>query len=57
MVFEETTGVSFQFQTNQIGRIICEFEMDFKKSFCWRSYLSDDEIISAYARSENGYRF
>ena len=27
-----------------------------KKSFCWRANLSNDNIISAYARSENGYR-
>ena len=28
--------------------------MDFKKSFCWRSNLSNVNIIPAYARSENG---
>ena len=33
------------------------FRNGFQKSFCWRSYLNDDEIISTYARSENGYRF
>ena len=28
--------------------------MDFKTSFCWRSTnLSNDDIISAYSRSEN----
>ena len=31
--------------------------MDEKKSFCWNSNLSNDNIISAYARSENGYGF
>ena len=36
---------------------ICEFEMDLKKYFCWRSYLSNDFIISSYARSENGFGF
>ena len=39
MVFEETTGVykricrSFQFEMNQKGRVMSEFEMVFKKSF------------------------
>ena len=33
------------------------FRNGFQKSFCWRSYLNDDEVISTYARSENGYRF
>ena len=33
------------------------FEMDSKKSFCWRSILSNGNIISAYARSENEYEF
>ena len=39
---------------------LCEFEMDFnmfKTSFCWSSNLSNDFIISAYARSENGFGF
>ena len=36
---------------------IRQFEMGvMKKSFCWRANLSNDNIISAYARSENGYR-
>ena len=39
---------------NKKERAICEFEMDFKKSFCWRSNLSNYNIISTYARSENG---
>ena len=29
--------------------------MDFQKSSCWRSKLRNDDIISAYAKSENGY--
>ena len=29
----------------------CEFEVVLKKSFSWRSNLSNDNIISAYARS------
>ena len=45
---------SFQFQMNKKERVICEFEVDFKKSFCWRSNLSNNILISAYARSENG---
>ena len=32
----------------------CEFEVVLKKYFSWRSNLSNDNIISAYARSENG---
>ena len=31
----------------------CEFEVVLKKSFSWRSNLSNDNIISAYARSKN----
>ena len=40
---------------NKKERAIGEFEVDFKKSFCWRSNLSNYIIISAYARSENGH--
>ena len=29
----------------------------FKKSFSWRSNLSNDNIISAWTRSEDGYGF
>ena len=32
----------------------CEFEVVLKKSFSWRSNLSNHNLISAYARSENG---
>ena len=43
---------------NKTERVICEVEVDFiKKSFCWRSNLGNDNIISAYARYENGYGF
>ena len=39
---------------NKKERVICEFEM----AFCWLSNLSNDSgnynILSAYARSENG---
>ena len=38
--------MSFQFQINKKEGVICE-------SFCSRSNLSNDDIISAYARSEN----
>ena len=30
---------------NKKESVMCEFEMDFKKSFCWGFYLSDDDII------------
>ena len=49
--------MSFPFQMNKEARVICEFEMDFKKSFCWHSNISNDNIISAYARSESGCGF
>ena len=54
---------SFQFQINKKPSVINEFKMDFKESFCWRSYLSNDDIISvlckrvslmASSRSESG---
>ena len=52
-----SSDLSFQFHMNKKGRVICEFEtMKFKESFvCWRSNLTNDNISSAYARSENGY--
>ena len=34
------TYMSSQFQMNKKERVICEFEVDFKKSFCWRSNQS-----------------
>ena len=49
MVFEETTTTSaswyssFQFQISKKERVISEFEMDFKKSFRWRSNLGNDQ--------------
>ena len=39
---------------NKKERTICKFKVDFQKSFCWCSNLSNDNIMSAYARSENG---
>ena len=47
------TYLSFQSQMNKKEREICEFEVDFNKSFCWHSNLSNDNIISAYVTSEN----
>ena len=49
-----SSDLSFQFHMNKQGRVICEFEtMKFKESFvCWRSNLTNDNISSAYARSE-----
>ena len=48
MVFKGTTGMceSICLQMNQRDRVFCEFEMDFKKSFCRRSNVSNDDIIS-----------
>ena len=45
--------MSFQFQLNKKERVMCNFKMDFKSSFCWHSTdLSNDDIISAYARQK-----
>ena len=57
---------SFQFLMSNKESLIGEFEMDFKKSFCWRSNLSTGDIISVLckhvmlrfvtsSRSENGW--
>ena len=44
-------------------QLVCEFKMNFEKSFCRRSNLSNDDIISVFvnmmrfvisSRSENG---
>ena len=37
--------VSFQFQINNIGRAICELEMDFKKSSCFAMDDMDDILL------------
>ena len=34
-------------------KVIYEFEVDFKKSFIWRSILSNDDIFFLETRSEN----
>ena len=43
----------FQFKMNKKERAIWEFEMDFKKSFYWRSSLSNGNMIFLEARPEN----
>ena len=45
--------LSFEFEMNKKERVIGRFEMAFTKSFSWRSNLSNDNITSAYIRSEN----
>ena len=45
MVFERTTGV-YEKLNKKERVIIMRIEVDFKKSFTWRSNLSNDEIIS-----------
>ena len=70
MVYEGTVSMcsSFQFQMNKKESVMCEFEMDFKKSFCCGFNLSNDDIISVLckhvmlrflttSRSENEYGF
>ena len=60
MVFEEMHERICRFNSklmNKKERVICEVEVDFKNSFCWRSNLNNDNIISAYARYENRYGF
>ena len=37
---------SFQFEMNKKESVICEFEMDFKKSLYYGFNLSNDDIIS-----------
>ena len=47
--------LSLQLQTKKKERVICEFEMDFnKKRLCWCSNMTNDDIISASARSKSG---
>ena len=42
----ECIKVVILMQMNKKEKVISEFEMDLKKSFCWRYKLSNDEIIS-----------
>ena len=50
MVFERVTGGLNVFvvsiPVNKKERVICKFEMDIKKSFSWRSNISNEETIS-----------
>ena len=32
---------------NEKERVTLEFKIDFKKSFCWRCSLNNDDIISS----------
>ena len=60
MVFEEMHERICRFNSklmNKKERVICEVEVGFKNSFCWCSNLNNDNIISAYTRYENGYKF
>ena len=40
-----TSYLSFQFQMIKKEGVIYDFEMDCKKSFIWRSYLSNEDKI------------
>ena len=40
------TYLSFQFKMSKEEREICEFEMEFKKSFLLLFYLINDDIIN-----------
>ena len=50
------TYLSFQFQINKNKIAIWEFQMDFKKSFCWHFDPNNNDIIYFLVdRSENGW--
>ena len=56
--------MSFQFQMNKKERVTCEFEVDFNKSFSWRSNerivsfrLADTAIIPTAAKSQAKINF
>ena len=58
------TCMSFQFQMNKKERVICEFEVDLKKSFSWHSNprivnfrLADTAIIPTAAKSQAKINF
>ena len=51
------TYVTLQFQMNKKERIIFQFEMGLKKSFCWCSNLSNDNNSFLETRSVNEYGF
>ena len=44
----------FNYKWIEKERVLSDFNMDFKKWFCWPYILINDDTISAYARSENG---
>ena len=46
---------SFQFQMNKKESAICEFEIGFKKSFCWRSNLSNIDTIFVHVNMYVGF--
>ena len=39
---------------NKKEKVICEFEINFKKSFCFRSNLNEDNKISSRPALERG---
>ena len=49
--------LSFQFQMNKKERVTCKFEMDTKKSFSWRSNISNEERISCRPGMKSGMDF
>ena len=58
------TYMSFQFHMNKKKRVTCEFEVDFKKSFSWRSNqrivnfrLADTAIVPTAAKSHAKINF
>ena len=46
---------SFQFQMNKKESAICEFEIGFKKSFCWRPNLSNIDTIFVHVNMYVGF--
>lgn len=46
---------SFQFQMNKEESVICDFEIGFKKSFCWRSNLSNIDTIFVHVNMYVGF--
>ena len=46
---------SFQFQMNKKESVICEFEIGFKKSFCWHSNRSNIDTIFVHVNMYVGF--
>ena len=42
---------------NQKERVICKFKLILIKSFSFELQSKNDDLISTYTRSENGYGF